>query len=54
MRFSEKHLPQCKSGNFIDKPERHEQKTIEADYVGVKSSNKFVVSYGLDFKTILP
>ena len=37
---------------LLDKPERREE-AIEADYVGIEVPNKFVVGYGLDFKTIL-
>lgn len=34
---------------LLDKPERREQKEIEADFNGFEVPDKFVVGYGLDF-----
>ncbi len=49
MRLFEQRKPQSvKVAALLDKPE-HRQRPIEADYVGFRIPNVFVVGYGLDF-----
>lgn len=46
--FKHRNAASVKIVTLLDKPERREM-NIEADFVGVKVPNKFVVGYGLDY-----
>jgi hypoxanthine phosphoribosyltransferase len=47
--FAAKNTASTKICSLLDKPERREV-DIQADYVGIKTPNEFVVGYGLDFR----